>query len=418
MEQLAAAGTAVSGTALAPAPHKQAKKKEKTEKKLHKQGLRTRFSGQIPMDLGLDRRMTITASARIDEDTGATVQFDVVVPPGVQPGQTWHFKAEPGESGELWPVLETLKVEDPVDPRALPGAGQAYECVSRAVLRAGLDTLSKQVGFCERGEQRVCLESRVYAGRTRVRFEEGWTSVHSGSGRRLLKKIDGLAPWLQAEEEAKERAVAWLAMQGYSPPMVAKVLDLFLDAGYQPKTWLDRLGDMPKQEMEDMVTAATRAQAREDELRGYMEEAGGQLLAGTNCKPSTHCSALCRRWCRKNCCSMLTSSARDQETTAVPNRGIVTFSRLTQTMRKPSEACPRQRKVLGWRPSRPSSCRRTSLRRWATSEAVAVWLHSRIYSASNSSQRLDCIGRKCRLSQGCSEFAIADSVCGNVGSRC
>ena len=416
MEQLAAADAATSGTAPVPAPHKQAKKKEK---KLQKQGLRTRFSGQIPMDLGLDRRMTITASARIDEDTGATVQFDVVVPPGVQPGQTWHFKAEPGESGELWPVLETLKVEDPVDPRALPGAGQAYECVSRAVLRAGLDTLSKQVGFCERGEQRVCLESRVYAGRTRVRFEEGWTSVHSGSGRRLLKKIDGLAPWLQAEEEAKERAVAWLALQGYPPPVIAKVLDLFLDAGYKPKTWLDRLGDMPKQEMEDMVTAATRAQAREDELRGYMEEAGGQLLAGTHCTPSTlpiRLDNFCRHWRGENCCSMLTSNARDQGTTAVHSRNTATFSRLTQTMRRPSEGCPRLRKVLAWQPSRPSSCRRTSLRRWATSEAVVEWLHSRICSASISSQRCD-IRRQCRLARDRSKFAIADSMRINICSR-
>ena len=266
-------------------PDKQMKKKER---KLKKKGLRTEFSGQIPMDLGLDRRMTITASSKIDEDTGAMVQFEVIVPPGAQPGQTWHFKTDPGDPGELWPVLETLKIEDPVDEHALPGAGQAYECVSRAVLRAGLDTLSKQVGFCERGEQRVCLESRVYAGRTRVRFEEGWTSVRSGSGRRLLKKIDGLAPWLQAEQEAKERAVAWLELQGYPPPVIEKVLDLFLDAGYKPNTWLDRLGDMPQQEMEDMVAAATRAQAREDELRGYMEEAGAQLIAGTytNSTPS------------------------------------------------------------------------------------------------------------------------------------
>ena len=105
MEQLAAAGTAVSGTALAPAPHKQAKKAEKKEKKLHKQGLRTRFSGQIPMDLGLDRRMTITASARIDEDTGATVQFDVVVPPGIQPGKTCISRlslANRASCGQFW----------------------------------------------------------------------------------------------------------------------------------------------------------------------------------------------------------------------------------------------------------------------------------------------------------------------------
>lgn len=271
---------AASVGSTATSADKQAKKKVQ---KLQKQGRRTIFSWRIPMDLGLDRRMTITASAKIDEDLGETVQFDVIVPPGVQPGQTWEFKANPGEPGGLWPVLETLKVEDPVDEHALPGAGQVYECVSRAVLRAGLDTLSKQVGFCERGEQRICLESRVHAGRTRVRFDEGWTSVRSGSGRRLLKKIDGLAPWLQAEQEAKERATAWLELQGYPPPVIEKVLDLFLDAGHKPNTWLDRLGDMPKQEMDDIVSAATRAQAREDELRSYIEEAGTQLIAGTHC---------------------------------------------------------------------------------------------------------------------------------------
>eukprot|EP01046_Picozoa_sp_COSAG06_P004667 COSAG06_NODE_198_length_20467_cov_97.440986_18_plen_248_part_01 len=214
------------GGAAAPAgpPSPQDKQALKKEKKLEKKGVQTKFSGQIPMDLGLDRRMTITASAKVDGDAGAMVQFDVIVPPGGQPGQNWHFKVQPGEPGELWTVTETHKFEDPPDEHALPGAGQAYECVSRAVLRAGLDTLSKQVGFCERGEQRVCLESRVHAGRTRVRFEEGWTSVRSGSGRRLLKKIDGLAPWLQAEQEAKERAVAWLELQGYPPTVIEKVL--------------------------------------------------------------------------------------------------------------------------------------------------------------------------------------------------
>ncbi len=357
-----AAGAAASAGTSSP-PDKQAKKKEK---KLQKQGVRTRFSGQVPVDLGLDRSMTITASAKVDEDTGAMVQFRVVVPPGIQPGQAWHFKTQPGEPGELWPVVETLKVEDPVDEHALPGTGQAYECVSRAVLRAGLDTLSKQVGFCERGEQRVCLESRVYAGRTRVRFEEGWTSVRSGSGRRLLKKIDGLAPWLQAEQEAKERAVAWLELQGYPPPVIEKVLDLFLDAGYKPNTWLDRLGDMPQQEMEDMVTAATKAQAREDELCSYMEEAGAQLIAGTYTILTQH-----RQSCA-NCYSIVTSSADAQETMVELSRGTMLFSRLTQTTRKPNEGCLRQRKVHAWQPSRPSSCRHTLLQRWVMPQVAVV----------------------------------------------
>ena len=37
---------------------------------------------------------------------------------------------------------------------------------------------------------------------------------------------------------------------------------------------------MPKQELQDMVDAANRQQAREDELASYMDEAGRHLLAG------------------------------------------------------------------------------------------------------------------------------------------
>ena len=71
------------GGAAAPAgpPSPQDKQALKKEKKLEKKGVQTKFSGQIPMDLGLDRRMTITASAKVDGDAGAMVQFDVIVPP-------------------------------------------------------------------------------------------------------------------------------------------------------------------------------------------------------------------------------------------------------------------------------------------------------------------------------------------------
>ena len=251
---------------------KEKKKKSPKKEKKEKSGPKTKYKELIPIELGLDRRMSV----QTEEDD----QFDVIVPPGGQPGQLWTFKVEPGEVGELWAVTESLRFQDPPDSHALPGADTVYECVSRAVLRAGLDTISKQVGFCERGEQRVCLESRVYAGRTRVRFEEGWTSVRSGSGKRLLKKLDGLAPWLQAEVEAKERAIAWLELQGYPRALIDKVLGLFVEAGYKPEVWLDRLGDMPRQELADLVESAQKEQGREDELSGYMEEAGTQLLSG------------------------------------------------------------------------------------------------------------------------------------------
>lgn len=234
------------------APSPENKQQKKAEKKLEKLGVRTKFSFQIPMDLGLDRRMTVTGPATMDEH-GAGVQFDAIVPPGGQSGQVWHFKVQPDEPGELWTVTETIKFVDPPDAHAMPGAGKVYECVSRAVLRAGLDTYSKQVGFCERGEQYVCLESRLHAGRTRVRFEGGWTSVRSGSGRRLLRKIDGLAPWLEAEREAKERTVSWLELQGYPPNVIERICDLFLEAGYKPTAWLDRLGDVSTQ----AITATT-----------------------------------------------------------------------------------------------------------------------------------------------------------------
>jgi len=83
---------------------------------------------------------------------------------------------------------------------------------------------------------------------------------------------------LQAEEEAKDRAISWLQLQGYSKELVEQMLRLFREAGYKPGTWLDRLGDMPGQELMQLVSDAEQAQAKEDELAGYMQEACDQLL--------------------------------------------------------------------------------------------------------------------------------------------
>jgi len=110
--------------ALGQAPSPESKQQKKAERKLEKAGVRTRFSFQIPMDLGLDRRMTVTGPATMDEHAGgkstsnlplrqsfhallaiaALVQLDAIVPPGGQSGQVWHFKVQPGEPGELWTV--------------------------------------------------------------------------------------------------------------------------------------------------------------------------------------------------------------------------------------------------------------------------------------------------------------------------
>eukprot|EP01052_Picozoa_sp_SAG31_P054700 SAG31_NODE_14707_length_791_cov_1.258671_1_plen_247_part_01 len=178
------------------------------------------LKGIVPLNLGLDRVMTVRTGGR-------TPEFDALVPPGGQPGQIWHFKVEVGEPGERWTIVESIEFEDPPDPHALPGAGVVYRCVSRAVssisassipptlwvliccrsatacrlqvLRAGLDRMSKIVGYAERGEELVSLETRVYSGRIRVRFERGWSSVVSGSGKTLFKKRPGLKPWVQEE---------------------------------------------------------------------------------------------------------------------------------------------------------------------------------------------------------------------------
>ena len=57
------------------------------------------LKGVVPMNLGLDRVMTVRTG-------GHTPEFDALVPPGGQPGQIWHFKVPP-----LPPP--------PSDPRAL-----------------------------------------------------------------------------------------------------------------------------------------------------------------------------------------------------------------------------------------------------------------------------------------------------------
>jgi hypothetical protein len=147
---------------------------------------------RIPTDLPPDRQLVIPASGTPSD--GSVSQwvrpgFFVTVPPGIATGQKWHFRVQVGEPNAEWTVLETTKVTDVSEEGGLPGAGTVYHVVSRAVLRVGLDRASKQVGFLERGEQIVCIESRVYSGRTRIRFERGWTSSRSGSGKLLLEKV-------------------------------------------------------------------------------------------------------------------------------------------------------------------------------------------------------------------------------------
>jgi hypothetical protein len=225
-----AAGYGASGYAPAPSPAAAAGWNPK------KAGVRkVRF--KIPADLPPDRRVMVPAC---DKPGKERPHFVAAVPPGAGVGQIWHFRARAGEAGAEWEITETIKIEAPKDESALPGAGLVYECTSRAVLRVGLDRASKQIGFIERGEQHRCLEKRIYSGRVRVRFECGWTSVKSGSGKKLLKQLDSLAPWLQAEEEAKQRAVDWLALQGYSAEMVQQMLELFREAGYKPTSWCVR----------------------------------------------------------------------------------------------------------------------------------------------------------------------------------
>ena len=71
---------------------KEKKKKSPKKEKKEKSGPKTKYKELIPIELGLDRRMSV----QTEEDD----QFDVIVPPGGQPGQLWTFKVEPGEVGE------------------------------------------------------------------------------------------------------------------------------------------------------------------------------------------------------------------------------------------------------------------------------------------------------------------------------
>lgn len=178
----AATAMPVPFVAAIPAPATSKGPKPPKTHKIHK---------KIPASLGLDRRLTIKAHSGGSSDGTTWVRpgFIVTVPPGISTGQTWHFRVEVGVPDQEWRVIETLKIDQVDDAGALPGAGTVFECVSRAVLRAGLDRASKQVGFVERGDQLVCLETRLYGGRTRVRFERGWTSARSGSGKVLLRQV-------------------------------------------------------------------------------------------------------------------------------------------------------------------------------------------------------------------------------------
>ena len=62
------------------------------------------LKGVIPLNLGLDRVMTVRTG-------GHTPEFDALVPPGGQPGQIWHFKVETGEPGERWNIVESIEFE-------------------------------------------------------------------------------------------------------------------------------------------------------------------------------------------------------------------------------------------------------------------------------------------------------------------
>eukprot|EP01051_Picozoa_sp_SAG22_P014464 SAG22_NODE_1759_length_3637_cov_2.968061_3_plen_405_part_00 len=229
------------------------------------------LKGVIPMNLGLDRVMTVRTG-------GHTPEFDALVPPGGQPGQIWHFKVETGEPGQRWNIVESIEFEDPPDPHALPGAGVVYRCVSRAVMRSGMDRMSKIVGYAERGEELVSLETRVYSGRIRVRFETGWSSITSGSGKALFKKRPGLKPWVQEEEDAKEAAKMWLEMGGHALPVVERILKLQEETGHKPTQWLETLQKMDTAAFEQYVKNAEASEQREKELATYMQEAGELLV--------------------------------------------------------------------------------------------------------------------------------------------
>ena len=56
------------------------------------------------------------------------------------------------------------------------------------------------------------------------------------------------------------------------------MLQLFKEAGYSPRIWLDKLGDMSTEEMMQFVSDAEKAQTKENELAAYMQEAGDQLV--------------------------------------------------------------------------------------------------------------------------------------------
>ncbi len=67
--------------------------------------------------------------------------------------------------------------------------GATYKAVAAGIIRSGVDLGSEKVGSLAVGDELVALETDLVGHTLRVRFDRGWASVFSKSGKCVLKEI-------------------------------------------------------------------------------------------------------------------------------------------------------------------------------------------------------------------------------------
>ena len=98
---------------------------------------------------------------------------------------------------EPHPHDSTPTTADPKTPadlseNDLPYEPSVYRSIKKGVIRSGIDKDSGKVGDLEEGETFVALQAELLGGYLlRLRFDRGWTSFRSGTGKQLLSLESG-----------------------------------------------------------------------------------------------------------------------------------------------------------------------------------------------------------------------------------
>ena len=95
-----------------------------------------------------------------------------------------------GHDDELSAAELRRKNAGAVDLWLASGMVSFFRVDARSIIRAGCAKESAEVGVLEVGEIIKVAEHRKVGKQLRVRFERGWTSVHTSQGQRLLTKLE------------------------------------------------------------------------------------------------------------------------------------------------------------------------------------------------------------------------------------